>query len=155
VRNPAATRPWQHVLEPLSGYLWLAALLANPRRSKVAPTLLASAFNFGPGHESNRTVAELVAEVLKHWPGRWEDKSDPKAVHEAGLLQLATDKAHALLGWSPVWSFADAVEQTVAWYVAANREKRSVAMADLMRGQIGKYCADAASQELPWAGTAA
>ena len=64
-----------------------------------------SAFNFGPDHEANRTVAELVQEVLKHWPGRWEDKSDPKAVHEAELLELSIDKARALLGWSPVGIF--------------------------------------------------
>ena len=61
-------------------------------------------------------MAELVKEVLKHWPGRWEDRSDPKAVHEANLLQLATDKAHALLGWAPVWTFPTAIEQTVQWY---------------------------------------
>ena len=107
VRNPNATRPWQHVLEPLSGYLWLAARLTSPQSSVLSP--LTSAFNFGPAHDANRTVRELVAEVLKHWPGRWEDRSDPKAVHEASLLQLSTDKAHALLGWTPVWSFSQAV----------------------------------------------
>ncbi|MEO5803430.1 MAG: CDP-glucose 4,6-dehydratase [Verrucomicrobiota bacterium] len=116
VRNKIATRPWQHVLEPLSGYLWLAAVLANPKLSKIAPQLIASAFNFGPRHESNRTVAELVAEVLQHWPGKWKDKSDPKAVHEAKLLQLATDKAHAMLGWSPTWNFSEGIENTVRWY---------------------------------------
>ena len=52
-------------------------------------------------------MAELVTEMLKHWPGRWEDRSDPNAVHEAKLLQLATDKANALLGWAPVWTFPD------------------------------------------------
>ncbi len=149
VRNKTATRPWQHVLEPLSGYLWLAALLANPRRSKVAPTLLASAFNFGPGHESNRTVAELVAEVLKHWPGRWEDKSDPKAVHEAGLLQLATDKAHALLDWSPVWSFPAAVAQTVGWYHETMASPQGAPA--LTARQIAQYQADAAKAGLSWA----
>src|ERR1035437_10069536 len=77
---------------------------------------LASAFNFGPDHDANRTVRELVEELLKHCPGCWEDRRDPKAAHEAGRLQLSTDKAHALLRWSPVWSFATAVEQTVNWY---------------------------------------
>jgi CDP-glucose 4,6-dehydratase len=150
VRNPAATRPWQHVLEPLSGYLWLAAKLAL-RGSAIhtPPAALESAFNFGPGHESNRTVAELVAEILKHWSGRWEDKSDPKAVHEAGLLQLSTDKAHALLGWSPVWKFDTAVEQTVRWY-RETAHKPEAAHAAAVR-QIEQYQADAAEAGLPWA----
>ena len=165
VRNKAATRPWQHVLEPLSGYLWLAARLyqplAAPKRlvspksdeggSEGGSTLnpqLASAFNFGPAHEANRTVAELVAEVLKHWPGRWEDQSDPKAVHEAGLLQLSTDKAHALLGWSPVWPFSTTVERTVAWYrdTAANSQTAHV----LTTRQIEQYQTAAARAHVAW-----
>jgi CDP-glucose 4,6-dehydratase len=136
VRNPVATRPWQHVLEPLSGYLWLAASLpANPR--------LATAFNFGPTHEANRTVSELVQEILKHWPGRWEDKSDPTAVHEAGLLQLSIDKANALLDWSPVWNFPTAIEQTVRWYRSPSR--------DTTAAQINQYTAQARNLGLPWA----
>ena len=75
VRNSHATRPWQHVLEPLSGYLWLGASLAEPKLRRCDLSLLTSAFNFGPDRDANRTVAELVEEVLRHWPGRWEDKS--------------------------------------------------------------------------------
>src|ERR1019366_1544885 len=101
----------------LSGYLQLGASIhlaaLNPQPSTL--NTLCSGFNFGPSHEANRTVGELVVEVLKHWPGHWEDKSDPNAVHEAGLLQLAIDKAHALLRWSPVWSFGTAGEQNVNW----------------------------------------
>lgn len=138
VRNPIATRPWQHVLEPLSGYLWLAASLTRD------PSL-AAAFNFGPTHESNRTVAALVQEILKHWPGRWEDKSDPQAVHEAGLLQLSIDKAHASLGWSPVWSFPTAIEQTVKWYREPVRKR------ELTAAQIAEYAAKARELRLPWA----
>jgi CDP-glucose 4,6-dehydratase len=168
VRNKHTTRPWQHVLEPLSGYLWLAALLYDQRseirdqkselsNSRPAPSSalcppsseLASAFNFGPSHESNRTVAELVTEVLKHWPGRWEDKSDPTAVHEAGLLQLSTDKAHALLRWSPVWSFSTAIEQTVNWYRETRKAPEQAP--DLTRRQIQRYQADAAKAEMSWA----
>lgn len=111
VRNKVATRPWQHVLEPLSGYLQLAAAIHT-----TSSNLLCSAFNFGPALTSNRSVAELVHEVLKHWPGRWEDKTDPNAVHEAGLLNLATDKAFHLLNWRPVWTFEQCVERTVFWY---------------------------------------
>ncbi len=150
VRNKTATRPWQHVLEPLSGYLWLAASLANPRFAKAAPHLVASAFNFGPGHESNRTVAELVAEVLKHSPGKWEDKSDPKAVHEAKLLQLATDKAHAFLGWSPAWNFSDAIRETVLWYVDAAKIKDADSFRKLTQNQICDYVNRAEKLELPW-----
>ena len=147
VRNPASTRPWQHVLEPLSGYLWLAARLSQP--SPPNPPL-ASAFNFGPGHEANRTVGELVEEVLKHWPGRWENKSDANAVHEARLLQLATDKASALLGWSPVWNFPMAVESTIQWY--RRTEKKSPAViSKLTSTQIREYCAAARQLEIPWA----
>jgi CDP-glucose 4,6-dehydratase len=145
VRNPDSTRPWQHVLEPLSGYLRLAAKLSQP--STLNPQF-ATAFNFGPAHEANRTVRELVAEVLKHWPGRWEDRSDPKAVHEAGLLQLSTDKAHALLGWLPVWSFPTAVERTVSWYRETTADPRSASA--LAVRQIGQYQADAAQAGLSW-----
>jgi CDP-glucose 4,6-dehydratase len=140
VRNPRATRPWQHVLEPLSGYLWLAALLAQ----SPSPAVM-SAFNFGPDHEANRTVAELVQEVLKHWPGRWEDKSDPKAVHEAELLELSIDKARALLGWSPVWHFPTAISQTVQWYREPAKKR------ELTAAQIAQYAATARELGLPWA----
>ncbi|MEI8315054.1 MAG: CDP-glucose 4,6-dehydratase [Verrucomicrobiota bacterium] len=136
VRNKVATRPWQHVLEPLSGYLNLAAALAgNPA--------LATAFNFGPTHEANRTVADLVREILKHWPGLWEDKSNPQAVHEAGLLQLSIDKACALLGWTPVWSFSTAIEQTVKWYQNPSHE--------LTVHQIAQYAAAAKQRGISWA----
>ena len=93
-------------------------------------------------------MADLVDEVLKHWPGRWEDRSDAKAVHEAKLLQLSTDKANALLGWSPVWSFAETIARTVDWYSAADRK---VNLLDLTQRQIQDYCATAATQKLRWA----
>ena len=109
VRNPGATRPWQHVLEPLGGYLRLAENLASSAE-------LASAFNFGPQLEANRPVRELVDEALRHWPGRWQDQSDPSAPHEASLLNLVIDKAHHQLGWAPRWNFVTTVERTVNWY---------------------------------------
>ncbi|MGA3179291.1 MAG: CDP-glucose 4,6-dehydratase [Verrucomicrobiota bacterium] len=146
VRNKTATRPWQHVLEPLSGYLWLAARLAQPEQT----FRLDSAFNFGPGHDANRTVKELLDEVLRHWPGEWEDKSDPKAVHEANLLQLTTDKAHALLRWSPVWKFSDAVEHTIKWYRASAKGKPA-AVRQLTSTQIAAYVSAARALGSPWA----
>jgi CDP-glucose 4,6-dehydratase len=148
VRNKTATRPWQHVLEPLSGYLWLAARLA---RATGQPPALDSAFNFGPGHDANRTVKDLVEQLLRHWPGRWEDKSDPAAVHEANLLQLATDKAHARLGWAPAWTFPQAVEQTVQWYRAVGSgTSASAAAQKATTDQIAAYAAAARSAGAPW-----
>lgn len=128
VRNKVATRPWQHVLEPLSGYLLLAAELWRglneqvPLQANFNYFELCSAFNFGPSLRSNRTVSELVTEVLKHWPGEWCDQSDPNALHEASLLNLSVDKAHHMLNWRPRWDFAETIEATVKWYQAAQSE---------------------------------
>jgi len=153
VRNPHATRPWQHVLDPLSGYLWLAACLSGSQAAGPSSDLqpltsdLASAFNFGPAYDGNGTVAELVTEFLKHWPGTWEDRSKSKApaVHEAGRLQLATDKARALLGWAPVWEFPTAVEQTAAWYRDTGNKRT------FTQQQIAVYAEHACAAGLPWA----
>jgi CDP-glucose 4,6-dehydratase len=151
VRNPFATRPWQHVLEPLSGYLWLAASLARPEQRSAKGQKLDAAFNFGPDRESNRTVRELVEEILQHWPGRWQDKSDPSAPHEAGLLQLSTDKAHALLKWRPVWNFSEAVAKTVEWYRDARDLRGAKAFQAQTQAQITEYERNAADAGLPWA----
>lgn len=119
VRNPQATRPWQHVLEPLGGYLTLAEQmyeqLKTPNWAQDAKKLY-SAFNFGPSLASNRSVKELVECILSHWPGDWLDQSDPKAVHEAKLLNLVTDKAFHTLNWQPVWNFEQTIKETVIWY---------------------------------------
>jgi len=146
VRNKIATRPWQHVLEPLSGYLWLGARLS---RLETSDDQLCSAFNFGPNREANRTVRGLVEEILRHWPGSWVDKSDPCAVHEARLLHLETVKALRLLQWKPVWNFSKTIEQTVVWYRAAAKSPESAQV--FLRGQIADYCAAAERQKLPWA----
>jgi CDP-glucose 4,6-dehydratase len=147
VRNTTATRPWQHVLEPLSGYLWLAAVLSDPSLRPFDRNVFESAFNFGPGLDSNRTVKDLVTEVLKHWPGQWEDHSDANAVHEAGLLNLAIDKAHHLLGWKPVWGFERAVATTIEWYCADASED----IVPLTARQIRDYQRDAAGAGVEWA----
>lgn len=123
VRQPLATRPWQHVLEPLGGYLRLAEELltaqAEGRRpGEAASNPFASAFNFGPELEANRSVRALVEEALQHWPGSWQDQSDHHAPHEAGRLHLQIDKAHHQLGWTPRWDFATTVARTVGWYRA-------------------------------------
>lgn len=138
VRNKTATRPWQHVLEPLGGYLALAEKIStgslNTLLRSAAPS--AAAFNFGPALDSNRTVADLVQECLKHWPGEWIDKSDPNAPHEAGKLNLATDKAFHLLDWQPRWNFAETIEKTITWY---RRAHEGAPVPDLTRAQIREY----------------
>ena len=155
IRNKIATRPWQHVLDPLSGYLWLATCLDKPQLRPFDISHFTSAFNFGPNLSGNRSVADLVTEVLKHLPGSWEDKSDPNAVHEAKLLSLSIDKAFHLLGWKPVWEFEKAIQSTVNWYRIANDFKEGVSsLPDLMEftsNQISEYQADAMRCGLTWA----
>jgi CDP-glucose 4,6-dehydratase len=117
VRNPRATRPWQHVLEPIGGYLRLAeALSVAATIGNGAANPCCDAFNFGPALEANRPVHQLIEEALRHWPGQWQDLSEPGAPHEAGRLHLQIDKAHHQLGWEPNWTFATTVQRTVAWY---------------------------------------
>ncbi|MDF9833997.1 CDP-glucose 4,6-dehydratase [Ereboglobus sp. PH5-5] len=150
VRNKIATRPWQHVMEPLGGYLWLAVALSGqlPGRFHFPATAYTGAFNFGPHPEANRTVAALVQEILKHWPGQWSDQSDPKAPHEASLLNLAIDKARHLLEWKPVWNFEETVAHTIEWYrIAAEQPSNAGAHT---RHQILNYTANAAAKHLPW-----
>jgi CDP-glucose 4,6-dehydratase len=160
VRNRHATRPWQHVLEPLSGYLWLGASLADPQvcsaiSASNAPSGLrfqvsdyASAFNFGPTPAATQPVGELVTEVLKHWPGKWEDRTDPKSVHEATLLSLDINKADRELGWRPVWDFPTTIAQTVGWYRSVSSEPNSAGAR--ARSQIAAYEAAARQLNLNW-----
>jgi CDP-glucose 4,6-dehydratase len=147
VRNKVATRPWQHVLEPLGGYLWLAASLSQAEDT----TRLASAFNFGPSLSSNKTVAELVQELLRHIPGSWTDASDPQARHEASKLNLATDKAFHLLSWQPVWDFSRTIAYTAEWYM---QEIAGTPLISLTQSQIHAYQVDAISRNLAWANLA-
>lgn len=145
VRNRYATRPWQHVLEPLSGYLWLAACLDD--RADHDRTSAASAFNFGPRPESSRTVLELVQEVLQHVPADWQDETSEDAPHEAGLLKLSIEKADRVLNWQPVWNFATAVKKTAAWYMA---DASGTSATTLCGEQIQAYVQDAAQAGLEW-----
>lgn len=154
VRNPHATRPWQHVLECLGGYLWLAARLARTEDADERRRL-EGAFNFGPGPGANRPVGELVEEFLKHWPdGRWDDLSGTvgKQPHEASRLNLAIDKADLMLGWFPVWPFAETVRRTAAWYCRrASSPDDQVAMLGLCLEQFNDYTAAAAMRNAVWA----
>jgi CDP-glucose 4,6-dehydratase len=113
LRHPKATRPWQHVLEPLSGYLLLAA------RLRSCPSRYAGSWNFGPSSSEVRTVEQVVRSVLGHLgSGRVEIAPRAPVQHEAQLLQLNCEKAHQLLGWHPRWSVDQAILATAEWYRA-------------------------------------
>ena len=138
VRSPRSTRPWQHVLEPLSGYLTLASAIEEARRDNDGRlgALLESPFNFGPDHAANRTVAELVDELSRFCECRWHDASDPTQPHEAGQLHLSIEKAFHHLGWSGRWSFEETIRRTAEWYSA---EARGHDLVELTQGQIRLY----------------
>ena len=149
VRNPRAVRPWQHVLECLSGYLWLGARLSRePKTSK-----LVSAFNFGPEPSARQPVGRLVEEVLQSWPGKWTDSSDSNAPHEATLLSLSIEKAGALLGWSPAWDFGEAVKRTVTWY-RERHDLKNIDMLRLSQSQIDDYTDAARRKKISWTNAA-
>ena len=141
VRNPRAVRPWQHVLEPLSGYLLLAARLANGPVAERAS--LCEAWNFGPLSFSNRSVADLVDGVVESWgDGAWVDRSGADAPHEAGLLALSIDKSIAQLGWRPRWSFRRAIAETVRWYQEHYRSDGAKSALPRTLDQIRAYSRD-------------
>ena len=133
VRNPSAVRPWQHVLEPLGGYLMLAERLTQS-------DAFATAFNFGPRDEDAVPVAALVELVLGHWgDGRWEAVAETDAPHEAGLLRLDCRRAHERLGWRPALTLKEAAELTVTWYRAAVGGASPGALFELGVEQVGWY----------------
>jgi CDP-glucose 4,6-dehydratase len=112
LRYPDAIRPWQHVLEPLGGYLTLAARLQAPN-----PEPACSAWNFGPRRDDEATVRELVGALHARWgTGSIVEAREPGDLPEAGVLRLSIDKAQAGLGWTPRWRLTQAVQRTVDWY---------------------------------------
>lgn len=111
IRSPKAVRPWEHVLEPLSGYMMLAQKMWNE------PTQWCEGWNFGPEKEGVATVWEVATEVIKNYGrGELKDSSDPNAVHEANLLMLNITKAKARLGWKPRMNMRQCMELVVDWY---------------------------------------
>jgi CDP-glucose 4,6-dehydratase len=118
VRNPGSIRPWQHVLNPLGGYLMLAhALWSSPE--------LAGAWNFGPADEDAQPVSWIVRRIAELWPRplAWAEDGEPhlRRVHEARYLKLDSSRARSHLGWQPRWGLADGLEAVVDWYDALNR----------------------------------
>ena len=138
VRRPRAVRPWQHVLEPLGGYLALGARLLGVGTGERAR--FCEAWNFGPAVEDSRTVEELVEQLVEAWgSGTWEDRQEPNAPHEAGLLRLSIEKAQARLGWWPRWHFEEACRRTVEWYRAWARGAGPRELRELSLRQLRDY----------------
>jgi CDP-glucose 4,6-dehydratase len=132
VRNPGSVRPWQHVLEPLSGYLALAERLYNE------PAEFSEAWNFGPDESSCVTVRHLVESVIGQWGGGgWRRPDVEQAFSEAGALRLDSSKAREKLGWRPRWDVETAVKKTVEWH-RAYLDKADIY--SICRDQIREYC---------------
>jgi CDP-glucose 4,6-dehydratase len=149
VRNPDAVRPWQHVLEPLSGYLRLGALLLEEG------SRYARAWNFGPtGARSDEPVRWVVDQFIGHWgSGSWVSHEGTEVQpHEAQRLSLDSSKARELLGWAPVWSSQTAVGHTAAWYRAYYRAPDRARQ--LVDDELTAYAADAKEAGLSWAAEA-
>ena len=130
IRSPRAIRPWQHVLEPLSGYLLLAAKMMEE------PTRYCEGWNFGPRTESVTPVWDVATMITKYYgSGELRDVSDPNALHEANLLMLDITKAHALLGWQPRTDIRQCCQLTADWY----RRYRTENVYELCREQIERF----------------
>ena len=142
IRAPNATRPWQHVLEPLSGYLTLAQM--QIRKDEINH----ESFNFGPRQDVNQNVLRLVEEFSKYWDsGSWKVHED-NAKPEAGLLKLNCDKAQAMLEWKAILSFEETIKFTGEWYKAYFEEE--VELYDFTVKQINEYAQKAKDKGLKW-----
>jgi len=132
VRNPNAVRPWQHVLEPLAGYLQLCQQLTEN------PTHFSEGWNFGPGEGDAQPVKNLADVLVHNWGegAQWQQNSDSYQPHEANYLKLDCSKAKMHLGWRPQWSLELALEQSVAWYKAWHQRED---MFEFSMNQIESY----------------
>lgn len=132
VRSPRATRPWQHVLDALSGYLLLGERLRGADAAH-----LCEGWNFGPSVDANRPVRDLVTAAIDALgAGSWEDVSGGAAPHEAHALHLSTDKAALRLGWRPAWGFREAVARTCAGYRALAADTSAAAAREALTGEV-------------------
>lgn len=140
LRNPEAVRPWQHVFEPLSGYLLLGSrLLAGDRR-------VAGAWNFGPADNGSLPVREVVKIIQRFYPGvQYRIEADANAPHEAALLRLDCSKSLRELEWHGVWDINKTLEMTAKWYAAFYGKKQILSMA-----MLDEYIRDAAEKGLIW-----
>jgi CDP-glucose 4,6-dehydratase len=141
IRSPRATRPWQHVLDCLAGYLLLGQHLLEGGAEYAA------AWNFGPGVEDNRTVAEVLTLLRSYWPDlEWFSNSLAQP-HEANLLYLDSSKSRAGLGWQPVWKLEDCLSATAEWYRALHEKNRIET-----RAQLETFVGKARAAGIRWAG---
>lgn len=132
VRNPASIRPWQHVVEPLGGYLLLAARLSGVGAN------FCEGWNFGP--DAAHAVSRVVEEAIRAWgEGGWECRQQAGALHEARALRLAIDKARLRLGWKPRWTLAETMQRTVEWYRAHYAGATPGALRELCLRQIADF----------------
>jgi CDP-glucose 4,6-dehydratase len=146
IRSPSATRPWQHVLEPLSGYLTLGSAMVDDS------SLHGERFNFGPRSEQNATVVELLAAIAQVWGAEDPEScyriTDNKPFHEASLLKVSSDHALLRLRWAPTLSYAECITTTASWY--RDVIKNGANAFDLTKEQIHYYQAAASRQRLAW-----
>lgn len=134
VRNPGAIRPWQHVLDPLHGYLVLAQALVNHGAA------FAQGWNFGPGEASEQPVRGVLDLFAAHWPGaRWQVTGEAASLHEAHYLRLDCGKARQLLNWRPVYDLKETLSETAAWYQAYGAGGQP--MGEVTRRQIAAFMA--------------
>ena len=141
IRNPKATRPWQHVLEPLSGYLMIGQKLLEEKKE------FADAWNFGPSDEKSITVEEVVQSVKRYWNKiDYEIDRNIDQLHEANLLKLDCSKAHTLLEWKNIWNSDRTFEKTVRWYKEFFENKKILTQDD-----IDCYVHDAKTKGVTWA----
>jgi CDP-glucose 4,6-dehydratase len=139
IRSPNATRPWQHVLESLSGYLLLGQKLIKGDKN------FDGAWNFGPERSGNRTVADVLNRLKTHWPEmKWHQTAAPQH-HEANLLYLDSAKAHAQLGWQPVWNLDTTLEKTADWYRTFQNSQTTISAQ-----QLAQYVEAAQAAQVGW-----
>ena len=153
VRNPRAIRPWQHVLDALSGYLLLGARLWRTGTETLAQgAAFDGAWNFGPGPGANLAVHEVVTLFVEAWgEGQWQpDPATEPGPFEASLLLLDARKAERLLGWQPAWSAREAILSASRWYRAFYSDASSEQLLELCRRDIREYCAAAIHARMAW-----
>lgn len=140
IRNPQATRPWQHVLEPLSGYLLLGQKLLEKNKD------FAEAWNFGPADVGNLPVEYIINSLKKYWDFKVKFAKVQSDLHEAYLLKLDCSKAHSKLNWQPVWDNEQMLSATALWY-KSYYENQSV----LSKYQLENFISEAKEKNLKWA----
>lgn len=141
LRSPRSIRPWQHVLNPLCGYLELAAALA------IEPGRFSGSWNFGPGENGMRTVEELARALVSAWgTGEIRHEPEPDQPHEVAVLHLSSEKANRELGWRALWGFERSAMETARWYREVGAGRRPI---DASREQIRSYLSEKSRAAAP------